>query len=82
MHYLPEYYTEDQWSYDFLKSQGIVQIDTSAPAARQDVRTDTRNGILAPVSKTIELGKKLAVYRAGITARAFQASLTRFGNRD
>ncbi len=29
---------------------------------------------LAPVSKTVELGKKLAVYRAGITARAFQAS--------
>ena len=29
VHYLPEYYTEDQWSYDFLKSQGIVQIDKS-----------------------------------------------------
>jgi hypothetical protein len=110
VHYLPEYYTEDQWSYDFLKSQGIVQIDKSAPADRQDRRTDTRNGMhddiyyeaqsavqdprhiraeqrikaglftlhgvdLAPVSKTVELGKKLAVYRAGITARAFQASL-------
>ena len=110
MHYLPEYYTEDQWSYDFLKSQGIVQIDKSAAAGQQDRRTDTRNGMhddiyyeaqsavqdpkhiraeqrmkaglftlhgvdLAPVSKTVELGKKLAVYRAGITARAFQASL-------
>lgn len=109
VHYLPEYYTEDQWSYDFLKSQGIVQIDKSAPADRQDRRTDTRNGMhddiyyeaqaavqdpkhiraeqrikaglftlhgvdLAPVSKTVELGKELAVYRAGITARAFQAS--------
>ena len=110
VHYLPEYYTEDQWSYDFLKSQGIVQIDKSAPADRQDRRTDTRNGMhddiyyeaqtavqdpkliraeqrikaglftlhgvdLSPVSKTVELGKKLAVYRAGITAKAFQSSL-------
>jgi creatinine amidohydrolase len=110
VHYLPEYYTEDQWSYDFLKSQGIVQIDKSAPADRQDRRTDTRNGMhddiyyeaqtavqdptliraeqrikaglftlhgvdLSPVSKTVELGKKLAAYRAGITAKAFQNSL-------
>ena len=109
VHFLPEYYNEDQWSYDFLKSQGIVQIDKSAAAGQQDRRTDTRNGMhddiyyeaqaavqdpkfiraeqrmkaglfslhgvdLAPVSKTVELGKKLAVYRAGITARAFQAS--------
>jgi creatinine amidohydrolase len=112
VHFLPEYYTEDQWSYDFLKSQGIVQIDKSAPADRQDRRTDTRNGMhddiyyeaqsavqdprhiraeqrikaglfslhgvdLAPISKTVELGRKLAAYRAGITARAFQASLKR-----
>jgi creatinine amidohydrolase len=109
VHFLPEYYTEDQWSYDFLKAQGIVQIDKSAAAGQQDRRTDTRNGMhddiyyeaqaavqdpkfiraeqrmkaglfslhgvdLAPVSKTVELGKKLAVYRAGIPARAFQAS--------
>ena len=109
VHFLPEYYTEDQWSYDFLKSQGIVQIDKSAAAGQQDRRTDTRNGMhddiyyeaqaavqdpkfiraeqrmkaglfslhgvdLVPVAKTVELGKKLAVYRAGITARAFQAS--------
>ena len=110
VHFLPESYTEDQWSYDFLKSQGIVQIDKTAPADRQDRRTDTRNGMhddiyyeaqsavqdpkliraeqrikaglftlhgvdLAPVSKTVELGRKLAVYRAGITARAFQNSM-------
>ena len=110
VHFLPEYYTEDQWSYDFLKAQGIVQIDKSAPTDRQDRRTDTRNNMhddiyyeaqtavqdpkliradqrikaglftlhgvdMAPVSKTVELGRKLAVYRAGITARAFQASL-------
>jgi hypothetical protein len=111
VHFLREYYSEDQWSYDFLKSQGIVQIDKTAPAGQAaDRRTDTRNGMhddvyyeaqtavqdpkliraeqrikaglftlhgvdLAPVSKTVELGRKLAVYRAGITARAFQASL-------
>jgi len=112
VHFLPEYYNEDQWSYDFLKSQGVVQIDKSAAAGQQDRRTDTRNGMhddvyyeaqsavqdpkliraeqrmkaglftlhgvnMAPVSKTVELGKKLAVYRAGITAKAFQASLKR-----
>jgi hypothetical protein len=110
VHFLPEYYTEDQWSYDFLKTQGVVQIDKSAAAGQQDRRTDTRNGMhddvyyeaqsavqdpkliradqrikaglftlhgvdMAPISKTVELGRKLAVYRAGITARAFQASL-------
>jgi len=111
VHFLREYYSEDQWSYDFLKSQGVVQIDKT-PAAGQaaDRRTDTRNGMhddvyyeaqtavqdpkliraeqrikaglftlhgvdLAPVSKTVELGRKLAVYRAGITAKAFQASI-------
>ncbi len=110
VHFLPEYYTEDQWSYDFLKAQGVVQIDKSAAAGQQDRRTDTRNGMhddiyyeaqtavqdpkliradqrikaglftlhgvdMAPISKTVELGRKLAAYRAGITARAFQASL-------
>jgi hypothetical protein len=113
VHHLREYYTEDQWSYDFLKSQGIVQIDKTPPAGQAaDRRTDTRNGMhddiyyeaqaavqspaliraeqrmkaglftlhgvdLAPVSKTVELGRKLAEYRAGITARAFQNSLKR-----
>lgn len=111
VHFLREYYSEDQWSYDFLKSQGVIQIDKTPPAGQAaDRRTDTRNGMhddvyyeaqtavqdpkliraeqrikaglftlhgvdLAPVSKTVELGRKLAVYRAGITAKAFQASL-------
>jgi creatinine amidohydrolase/Fe(II)-dependent formamide hydrolase-like protein len=110
VHFLREYYSEDQWSYDFLKSQGVVQIDKTAAAGQAaDRRTDTRNGMhddvyyeaqtavqdpkliraeqrikaglftlhgvdLAPVSKTVELGRKLAVYRAGIVAKAFQAS--------
>jgi hypothetical protein len=113
VHYLPEYYSEDQWSWDFLKAQGIVQIDQTPPTGEAaDRRSDTRNGMhddvyyeaqtavqdpalirarqriqaglfslhgvdLAPVGKTVELGKRLAEYRATITARAFQASLDR-----
>jgi hypothetical protein len=32
---------------------------------------------LAPVSRTVQLGKKLAAYRAEISAKAFQASQAR-----
>jgi hypothetical protein len=113
VHYLREYYYEDQWSWDFLKSRGIVQIDRTPPDGEAaDRRTDTRNGMhddvyyeaqaavqdptliragqrikaglftlhgvnLAPVDRTVELGRMLAEYRAGITARAFQASQRR-----
>ena len=113
VHYLREYYHEDKWSYAFLKSLGIVQIDkTPPPGEAADRASDWRNGIhddiyyeaqiavqdpnlirmrqrqkaglfslhgvqLAPVSRTIEIGEKLAKYRAGITAKAFQASQQR-----
>lgn len=113
VHYLREYYFEDQWSYEFLKTLGVVQIDkTPPPGQPQERRTDWRNGIhddvyyeaqiavqdptlirtdqrikaglftlhgveLAPIDKTIELGRRLAAYRAGITARAFEASQRR-----
>ena len=113
VHFLPEYYTQDQWSYDYLKSLGIVQVDSMAPAGQaRDRRADTRNGMhdeiyyeaqiavqdpkliraeqrkkagqltlhgvnLDPISKTIEIGKKMAEYRAGITAKAFAASKAR-----
>jgi hypothetical protein len=108
VHYLSEYYNEDRWSYDFLKTLGVTQID-STPGRQRDARTDTRNGMHddiyyeaqiavqdpkliraeqrqkaglltlhgvneAPIAKTIEIGKKLAEYRAGITARAFEVS--------
>ncbi len=111
VHYLPEYYEQDPWSYSFLKSLGIVQVDKT-PGAPPDAPTHTRNGIhddvyyeaqvaavdpkfiraderlragrlelhgvdLSPVSRTIELGKRLAEYRAGITAQAFRTSLER-----
>ena len=113
VHYLREYYYQDQWSYDYLKILGVTQIEQSPPPGQAyDRRTDRRNGIhddvyyeaqvavqsprlirmqrrvrtgdfslhgveLAPVGKTIELGKKLAEYRAGITARAFMMSKQR-----
>jgi creatinine amidohydrolase len=111
VHFLPEYYNEDRWSYDFLKTLGITQID-STPGRQRDARVDTRNGMHddiyyeaqiavvdpkliraeqrqkkgllnlhgvdeTPIAKTIEIGKKLAEYRAGITAKAFEASKKR-----
>jgi creatinine amidohydrolase len=111
VHYLSEYYNEDRWSYDFLKTLGITQVDSAAGRTR-DARVDTRNGMhddiyyeaqiavqdpkliradqrkkagqltlhgvnLDPISKTVEIGKKLAEYRAGITAKAFLASQAR-----
>ncbi len=114
-HYLPEYYDEDRWSYDFLKSEGITQID-SISGRRVDERTDRRNGMhtdiyyeaqsavqspdhiratqreavgqlnlhgvdLSPISRTVELGERLAAYRAEITARAFRASMERLRGR-
>lgn len=110
VHFLPEYYTEDQWSHAFLKTLGITQIDKTPPAGEPpDQPTAWRNGIhddvyyeaqiavqdprlirmeqrvkagvftlhgvdLAPIEKTVEIGRKLAAYRAEITARAFEAS--------
>jgi hypothetical protein len=118
VHYLREYYVEDQWSYDYLKTLGITQIDkTPPPGEPQDRRADWRNGIhddiyyeaqvavqdpklirmdqrvkaglftlhgvaLAPISRTIEIGQKLAVYRAGITAKAFEASQRRLRGKN
>src|SRR5262245_52028932 len=46
VHFLPEYYDEDRWSWDFLKGQGIVQVDSlAANPDNRDRRTDTRNGM-------------------------------------
>jgi len=108
VHHLPEYYNEDRWSYDFLKTLGITQIDKT-PGRTADARVDTRNGMhddiyyeaqiavvdpkhiraeerrkagllnlhgvdMTDMAKVIEIGKKLADYRAGITAKALEAS--------
>jgi hypothetical protein len=46
VHYLHEYYFEDQWSWNYLKSLGIAQIDRTAPPGEsQDQPADWRNGI-------------------------------------
>ena len=110
VHYLAEYYTQDPWSYEYLKKLGIVQVDkTPPPGERADRPAHTRNGIhddiyyeaqaavqdpnliraeerrkagqfhlhgvqLESVAKTVELGRKLAEYRATITAEAFRRS--------
>lgn len=111
VHFLPEYYDQDRWSYDYLKTLGITQINKT-PGQPEDARTDTRNGMhddiyyeaqiavldpklirteerrkarllnlhgvdLSSTAKLVEIGRKLAEYRAGITASAFQASQTR-----
>jgi creatinine amidohydrolase len=109
VHFLPEYYDQDRWSYDYLKTLGITQIDKT-PGQPADARADTRNGMhddiyyeaqiavldpalirveqrrkagllnlhgvdLSSTARVVEIGRKLAEYRAGITARAFKASL-------
>ena len=117
VHFLPEYYSEDMWSYKFLRSKEIVQFDkTPPPGEKPDRPAHTRNGIhddvyyeaqiavkdpkliraaerekagtlslhgvnLAPISKTIALGRELAEYRAGITAAAFRRSVARLRPR-
>lgn len=108
VHFLPEYYDQDRWSYDYLKTLGITQINKT-PGQPADARTDTRNGmhddiyyesqiaVMDPrliraeqrrkarllslhgvaesdVPTLVEIGRKLADYRAGITAQAFRAS--------
>jgi hypothetical protein len=115
VHFLSEYYTQDQWSYDYLKTLGITQID-STPGRQRDARVDTRNGMhddlyyeaqiavqspdliraeerrkagllslhgvdMTDMPKIIDIGKKLAEYRAGIVARAFAASQQRLRGR-
>jgi hypothetical protein len=46
VHYLREYYSEDQWSWNYLKARGITQIDRTPPRGEsQDRPADWRNGI-------------------------------------
>jgi creatinine amidohydrolase len=115
-HFLPEYYSEDQWSYNYLKSIGISQVD-SAGGQRVERATDTRNGMhddvyyesqiavqnpslirfeqrakqgqvslhgvaFPSVEWIQDVGRKLAEYRAGITAKAYEASRQRLRGRE
>ena len=61
----------------YYEAQTAVQDPALIRASqRSDAGLLSLHGVdLAPVSRTVELGKKLAVYRAEITARAFRQSL-------
>ncbi len=46
VHYLSEYYSDDLWSYEYLKQRGITQIDeTPMDGESPDQPTPFRNGI-------------------------------------
>jgi len=102
--YIPEYYSEDMWSFDFLKRLGYTQLPDEATAFRNNIHTDLHyESIMAVVdpqlvrahvrlrngkyevhgvemeseSELIELGKKLAAYRADITVRAMREAVTK-----
>ena len=38
VHYLTKYYSEDRWSYDYLKTLGITQIDLTPPPGEAEDR--------------------------------------------
>ena len=40
VHYIPEYYTEDMWSFDYLKKIGITQVPDVRSASRAGVHDD------------------------------------------
>jgi creatinine amidohydrolase/Fe(II)-dependent formamide hydrolase-like protein len=101
-HYINEYYEEDKWSFNYLKTLGIFQKPDVQSATRWDIHDDYHyeslvalqdprlirpeqrmkakrfsiNGVeIGSVAKMIENGKKLAEYRAKITADAIQKSI-------
>ena len=103
VHFIPEYYTEDIYSCDYLKEElGIFQQPDECVATRNEyhddyhyssimatvdpntIRADQRrdagllsiNGVdLSPLELTVENGRRLVDYRAGITARAIRRSI-------
>jgi creatinine amidohydrolase len=101
-HYITEYYEEDKWSFNYLKTLGISQKPDVQSATRWDIHDDYHyealvalvdpklvrpeqrmkakrfsiNGVeIGSVAKLLENGKKLAEYRAKITADAIQKSI-------
>ena len=40
MHYIPEYYSEDIWSYDYLKQLGYTQLPDEVDSFRNNIHTD------------------------------------------
>jgi creatinine amidohydrolase/Fe(II)-dependent formamide hydrolase-like protein len=102
VHFIREYYTQDMWSFDYLKTLGIFQQPDVRSASRAGVhddyhyealvalvnpahiRADERikagtfsiNGVeMGSVRAVTENGRKLAEYRAAITAAAIQKAI-------
>jgi len=102
--YIQEYYSEDIWSFYFLKQLGYTQLPDKATAFRNNIHTDLhyesimavtdpqlvrahvrlRNGKyevhgveIESESELMELGKKLAAYRADITVRAMREAVAK-----
>jgi len=103
VHFIPEYYTQDMWSFDYLKSLGIRQQPDVRSASRAGVHDDYHyealvavadpahiraeqrlkagkfsiNGVnLDSVSAVVANGRKLAEYRAAITADAIVKAIS------
>jgi len=100
--FIPEYYSEDLWSFDMLKQLGYTQLPDEASPFRNNIHTDLHyESIMAVIdpqlvradarfqngkyevhgveieseSELVELGLKLAAYRADITVRAMREAL-------
>ncbi len=104
VHFIPEYYTEDIYSCEYLKAElGIFQQPDECVATRNEyhddyhyssimatvdptsIRAEQRmeaglfsiNGVdLAPLERTVANGERLVAYRAEITVRAIQRSIS------
>lgn len=102
VHYIPEYYTEDMWSFDFLKQLGYTQLPDEETPFRNNVHTDLHyesimaahdpqlvraairlgngkyevHGVeIESEAELVELGRKLADYRADLTVRAMRKAV-------
>src|SRR5215813_2578262 len=63
VHFIPEYYAQDMWSYDYLKTIGVHQQPDVRSAARAGVHDDYNyEAIMATVDpQTIRTAQRLAV---------------------
>jgi creatinine amidohydrolase/Fe(II)-dependent formamide hydrolase-like protein len=104
VHFIPEYYDQDIWSFNYLKEIGVFQQPDIKSAVRSGIHDDyhydaviatvdathiraeqrlkenlfTINGVdLHPLAKTVDNGRKLIEYRAGITADAIRKSIAK-----
>lgn len=62
VHYIPEYYTQDMWSFDYLKTLGVQQLPDIKSPARAGIHDDYHyEAIMATVDpRTIRTEQRLA----------------------